>query len=47
MWGNTTLSPEKFDFYYSMIVSVNIRDSFLRVVIQDENPAVVALDWST
>lgn len=44
--GNTQLQTEKVGFYYGMLLGVQINTSIKQIINSDDNPALVALDWS-
>lgn len=44
--GNTQLQTEKVGFYYGMLLGVQINTSIKQIINSNDNPALVALDWS-
>lgn len=43
--GNNDLNSDSFEFYYSILTRVTIRKSINKIILNNENPALVAIDW--
>ena len=43
--GNNDLDNDSFEFYYSTLTGVTIRKSIDKIILNNENPALVAMDW--
>lgn len=43
--GNSELDKEQLEFNYGMLLSLKIKHSLLKIIHNNENPALVALDW--
>lgn len=43
--GNNDLNSDSFEFYYRVLTGVAVRKSIDKIIQNNENPAIVAMDW--
>lgn len=43
--GNSDLDTDSFEFYFRMLTGVAVKKSIDKIILNDENPALVAMDW--